>query len=277
MRKLSCWTACVVLVINTTLAGQTVVVNDNIEFVPESFVGANHRGSIQQVAAGDVTSVWFDYDGNNLTAVTWNIDEESDWYVVDPGDPFGFSTLASGRFTPIFTVDNPRPPVFVGSNEFYLGVSTTSTNGEGITEPYCSPNDFLCRNVFGWVRLRNVFGQLEMVENAVAYGSLGIIVGTTDLVPEPQADFDKDGDVDGDDFLVWQVNFPAESGASSNTGDADSDGDVDGDDFLVWQIEAGSGTGGETSAAAPEPTGLVHAVLIGLVCVLVSSRKDSHL
>ena len=55
------------------------------------------------------------------------------------------------------------------------------------------------------------------------------------------ADFDVDGDVDGADFLVWQVSF----GVNSN-GDADQDGDTDGDDFLIWQYQFGT-TGGDGS------------------------------
>ncbi len=58
------------------------------------------------------------------------------------------------------------------------------------------------------------------------------------------ADFDKDGDVDGADFLVWQTNFFTPTGATPNDGDADGDGDVDGEDFLIWQLEfAGESTG----------------------------------
>ncbi len=33
----------------------------------------------------------------------------------------------------------------------------------------------------------------------------------------PPSDFDRDGDVDGEDFLIWQTNFPTESGASEDT------------------------------------------------------------
>ena len=40
---------------------------------------------------------------------------------------------------------------------------------------------------------------------------------------------------DGDDFLIWQQFFGQTSGATNNTGDADGDGDVDGNDFLIWQ------------------------------------------
>ena len=61
--------------------------------------------------------------------------------------------------------------------------------------------------------------------------------------PEPRpygADFDGDGDVDGEDFLAWQTGFGMTSGATSADGDADGDGDVDGGDFLLWQQAFGS-------------------------------------
>jgi hypothetical protein len=49
------------------------------------------------------------------------------------------------------------------------------------------------------------------------------------------ADFDGDGDVDGDDFLIWQSGFGNPEADHWSEGDADFDGDVDGDDFLIWQ------------------------------------------
>ncbi len=78
------------------------------------------------------------------------------------------------------------------------------------------------------------------------------------------ADFDKDGDVDGDDFLIWQLNFGTREDVTHNDGDADRDGDVDGDDFLAWQLGFGKGSGGGGNAAnVPEPT--TAAVLVLLV------------
>jgi hypothetical protein len=74
------------------------------------------------------------------------------------------------------------------------------------------------------------------------------------------ADFDKDGDVDGDDFLVWQINVGTRSGATMMMGDADGDGDVDSDDFLIWESEFGSDAGG-TVVAVPEPA------CMALLCV----------
>lgn len=66
-------------------------------------------------------------------------------------------------------------------------------------------------------------------------------------------DFDSDGDVDGEDLLIWQNNR-----GTGVDGDADDDGDTDGRDFLIWQKNyTGPGELNATSASVPEPTSLM--------------------
>ncbi len=67
-------------------------------------------------------------------------------------------------------------------------------------------------------------------------------------------DFDLDGVVDGDDFLLWQANFGTQGGASLLRGDANGDGSVDGDDFLIWQSQAAEESAGAGQSSVPEPT-----------------------
>src|SRR5690606_13089181 len=55
------------------------------------------------------------------------------------------------------------------------------------------------------------------------------------------ADFDEDGDVDGDDLDAWRTGFGAPGAAAHMQGDADGDQDVDGTDFLAWQQQFGQG------------------------------------
>lgn len=50
------------------------------------------------------------------------------------------------------------------------------------------------------------------------------------------ADFDDDGDVDGDDLTIWKGNVGPTAAA-----DANADGITDGADFLAWQGEFGLG------------------------------------
>jgi len=81
------------------------------------------------------------------------------------------------------------------------------------------------------------------------------------------ADFNEDGDVDGDDFLTWQGGFGIPSGAQKSDGDADGDGDVDGDDFLLWQDQFGSTPGAAAaSSAVPEPAAVILAAALLSIC-----------
>jgi hypothetical protein len=68
----------------------------------------------------------------------------------------------------------------------------------------------------------------------------------------PSADFDRDGDIDGQDFLTWQRNLGATSAIQSE-GDADFNGTVDANDLTVWRDAYDS----PLVVAVPEPTGLL--------------------
>lgn len=87
------------------------------------------------------------------------------------------------------------------------------------------------------------------------------------------ADFDGDGDVDGQDFLTWQRGFGITSGALATQGDANSDGAVNAADLEFWQSQYGNA---EISAlhlppsalnSIPEPsTGLLIPFVVLLTC-----------
>jgi hypothetical protein len=85
------------------------------------------------------------------------------------------------------------------------------------------------------------------------------------ITPFAASDFDEDGDIDGDDFLVWQGSFGINAG-----GDADGDRDTDGDDFLIWQTEFESSAGQASLAVAvPEPA----AASLVVLCALFAIRR----
>jgi hypothetical protein len=74
----------------------------------------------------------------------------------------------------------------------------------------------------------------------------------------PSADFNRDGDVDGRDFLTWQRNYGLAEVLQSE-GDADFDGVVTADDLAVWQE---SYTAPLTAiSAVPEPAGALLVVM----------------
>jgi len=126
----------------------------------------------------------FNYSAGSIEAVNWCIDEESDWYVLEFGEEFGFASIAANEHPIIFTTDDARDPVSVGGTDFYLGVNT----GVGYDRPNPDPTAGFTlpnRDAFGWVHLRDNGGTLEFISSAMVYGGEGIIVGTTTAIPEP--------------------------------------------------------------------------------------------
>jgi hypothetical protein len=86
------------------------------------------------------------------------------------------------------------------------------------------------------------------------------------------ADFNQDGDVDGDDFLIWQRGLGV--GSTLAEGDADGDAEVDGGDLAAWRFQYGS-----TNAAVPvgltvpEPTGLIAVAGLAVVYAVRRHRR----
>ena len=79
-------------------------------------------------------------------------------------------------------------------------------------------------------------------------------------------DFDKNGVVDGNDFLTWQSNFGTLTGATQAQGDADGNGTVDGNDFLAWQSNFGA-SGGGNGASVPEPASAALLLIATVACL----------
>lgn len=79
----------------------------------------------------------------------------------------------------------------------------------------------------------------------------------------PTADFDRDSDVDGQDFLTWQRGY-GKTNPLQRDGDANFDGVVDAGDLAVWQGSYGDPLMAH-SAAVPEPSVWLLAGLAGLI------------
>lgn len=164
------------------MASQAQVVSGtNVLVAPSPFQGANLAITVLQEPTGNTTTIWLQKTDatfartSTLTPVTWNVDEEADYYLVNQGAVLTSATVASGQFTPLFTTDHPYT-VQVGLNDsFYLGIVTGLGGTAGV-----GPN----RNIFGWVKLQNASTGLTVIDSAMAYGFDGIVAGSTTTVPE---------------------------------------------------------------------------------------------
>lgn len=154
----------------------SVAGTSNTELIPDHLFGADYLLTIyQDYARTDPTGIWLSTDGTVLSVTDYTVDEGSDWYLTYPGDIITTLTTAGAGF-PILIHGSPlvTNSIPVANGDIYLGVNT------GRFGPPFPPRD-----VYGWVHLQNDNGTLTMVDNAVAYGESGIIVGTTLAVDEP--------------------------------------------------------------------------------------------
>jgi hypothetical protein len=90
--------------------------------------------------------------------------------------------------------------------------------------------------------------------------------------PTVSGDFDGDQDVDGADFLVWQRNLGATSGATTAHGDATGDGAVNGADLAIWKTNFGRAPLVASARLAPEP-GSTCAVAFALAALGAMRRR----
>jgi hypothetical protein len=110
---------------------------------------------------------------------------------------------------------------------------------------------------------RGYTGQfLEDVLDAFGFGSIA-------------GDFDADGDVDGADFLNWQLQVGA-SVPPGTGADATGDGQVDGLDLVEWSANLGAASSTAAAASIPEPAAGALASL-SLVALAVSRRRLASL
>jgi len=94
---------------------------------------------------------------------------------------------------------------------------------------------------------------------ALTEGQVNILYTENRFAPEPAAgDFDDDGDIDGNDFLIWQRG--------------DSPNPLSQADLAVWEANyGGSAPLSATSASVPEPT--TSALALAALCLAMSRRR----
>ncbi len=205
--------------------------------------------------------------------------EEIDFQAADSegGENYGWRILEGSGFNPTYD-DQPAPanavpPVYDygrGTGEFQGFVTTggyvyrgpdpevqglyffADVGSDNIwtidpTDPYGSvdniksnipPNIGTANNIvsFGEDSVGNLyFVKIGTTVTNTTTGAIYKLV-TDAVVP---GDFDGDGEVDGEDLVIWQEGYGTNSDAEATDGDADGDADVDGRDFLVWQRNFG--------------------------------------
>lgn len=91
--------------------------------------------------------------------------------------------------------------------------------------------------------------------------------------PDPSAgDYDGNGTIGPEDYLVWKSNF----GTTNPDADGNGDGLVNAADYVHWRnILAASGTGTLSGTSVPEPAPGV-ALLVAAWIVTASPNRVTH-
>ena len=123
---------------------------------------------IDQVNNGDGTYT--------LTPTLYTVADAMDFYSAPYAAEFSYETISSGQYELFFSNLTEGPYATQGSltisnmETFYLGIS--------LGFPEDDPN----RDAFGWAQFSMFFGNLQMMDNAMAYETEGIYIGTSTTV-----------------------------------------------------------------------------------------------
>jgi len=107
--------------------------------------------------------------------------------------------------------------------------------------------------------------------DATVYIDRIALTDTTFIAPD-NADFDGDGNVDGNDFLALQASIGITSGTTLAQGDANNDGAVNHLDLAIWEAQYGTVSTLATVAAVPEPATSWSLLVAGILLL----RQRSH-
>ncbi|MCA9189232.1 MAG: hypothetical protein KDA99_26585, partial [Planctomycetales bacterium] len=198
--------------------------------------------SFRQVRPADVTTVFADLNlffsgGEDSTTDTQFVFHRSELIVV-PGSESEDNTHLKATFTGF-------APITLGDDNGHFAQVVIPSDGHGTFQ-----GAFVVRPITGGSGQLAVLGPIEF----------GFAPG----------DFDRDQDVDSNDFDVWRSAYTTQP--SNAMADADNDGDSDGNDFLIWQRNF-TGNSSIQTAAVPEPRGSSLMLLAIVVCVK-KNRRD---
>jgi hypothetical protein len=151
------------------LHSQGYIVPGGVWAVPDPSYGSDFR-VIQNPTTGDYTGFAFWPQGGNTFALLKNLDDSVRIFFVSPNDPVSLQPILAHSYTELSGLY-----AFAQGAPFYVGLYTGYNPLNGIYE---SP-------LFGWARLVNNNGAVELLSGALEYGGLGIYAGTQTIIPEP--------------------------------------------------------------------------------------------
>jgi peptidyl-prolyl cis-trans isomerase A (cyclophilin A) len=102
------------------------------------------------------------------------------------------------------------------------------------------------------------------------FNSEAVVINDVAVLNLPDGDYDFDGDVDGEDYLVWQRSFGSTTDVAA---DGNGDAIVNSLDLALWMNNAGATSLAATVSGVPEPT-TVALFGMGIFFCLQAARRS---
>jgi hypothetical protein len=96
-------------------------------------------------------------------------------FLISSNQPITQQAIQLGSYAELMV---PNSYVFNNNAPFYVGLYTGNQN-------FYPPNGIYSDPLFGWARLVNNQGVIEMLDSALVYKAQGILAGTQTIIPEP--------------------------------------------------------------------------------------------
>jgi hypothetical protein len=259
---------------------------------------ANHDVSFDllPMTVGSTVANLFFWDGTDLggdgltledvsfvkppTGVTWNIfDDGFNLFTADGSD----AMIPGGLIQESSSDIDPGDGIDTGSLHTHLLMRVDDGDGNTQTTPpigvymvslQAQSDGFETSDPFIFIHRTSTV--TDAVRDLAAEWA---VTNYDDLIGPPEfGDYDDDGDVDGNDFLVWQRTF-GDAGASL-AADGNGDGVVDGGDLTVWRDAFGQVAplppASATASAVPEPAAALLAFMAASVSIFARRLARSR-
>ena len=158
---------------------QGYIVPNGVIYVDNSPSSISEIDVIQNPLNLDYTGFLFTPQGANTFSFGVIADEGVRVFAVSPNDPISMQPILSQNYSELSLGTSYT---FASGVPFYLGLYTgySPYNSQGnYTGIYTSP-------VFGWARLVNVGGTIQLLSGAAEIQGGGIYVGTQNIIPVPE-------------------------------------------------------------------------------------------
>ena len=139
-------------------------------------VGQNQIDVMHDPANSYYTGFFLFPRGSNTFSFNSIVDIGVRVFFVSQNDPITADAILSGNYSEL---SYPNNYIFNDGSVFYVGLYTGN-------QSFAPPNGLYSDPLFGWAKLENIGGTIQLLNSALEYKGGGIYAGTQTIIPVPE-------------------------------------------------------------------------------------------